>query len=94
MDSTVQKVLSGKQLISQFRREPGKHLCMGNEADNVLGGLKLTDSDQRLYSKIQDGLQSLFIVEKNVVYKRARFNMRESKSPITLSILLLLPSMP
>ncbi|KAL4008446.1 hypothetical protein ACER0C_002298 [Sarotherodon galilaeus] len=53
--------------------------CMGDEADDVLRGLKLSDVDQRDYAKVRDGFHNFFIVRKNVVYECARFNMRKQE---------------
>ncbi|CAI5638740.1 unnamed protein product [Oreochromis niloticus] len=52
--------------------------CMGDEADDVLRGLKLSDVDQRDYAKVRDSFHNFFIVRKNV-YERARFNMRKQE---------------
>lgn len=53
--------------------------CMGDEADDVLRGSKLTDAEKQQYSKVKDGFHNFFIVKKNVVYERARFNMRKQE---------------
>lgn len=58
--------------------------CMRDEADDVLCGLKLTDTDQRLYNKVRDGFQSFFIVHKKVVYEGVCFNMHKQKSNETV----------
>lgn len=58
--------------------------CMGDEADDVLRGLKLGDADQRQYTKVRDGFQSFFVVKKNIVYERARFNMRKQEAHKTV----------
>lgn len=51
--------------------------CMGDEAGDVLRGLKLTEAEHRQYSTVRDGFQDFFIVKKNVVSERALFNMRK-----------------
>lgn len=53
--------------------------CMGDEADDVLRGLKLNNADQRQYEKVKEGFQNFFIVKKNVVYEHTRFNMRKQE---------------
>ena len=57
---------------------------MGDEADDVLRGLKLSDTDLRNYSKVQEGFQSFFVVKKNIVYELARFNMRKQEENETV----------
>lgn len=53
--------------------------CMGDEADDVLRGLKLSDADQRQHATVRDAFHSFFIVKKNIVYERAHFNMRKQE---------------
>lgn len=57
--------------------------CMGDEADDVLRGLKLNDVDQRQYDKVKDAFHSFFVV-KNIVYERAQFNMRKQEANETV----------
>ena len=58
--------------------------CMGDEADDVLRGLKLSAGDLRQYSKVRDGFQTFFVVKKNIVYERARFNVRKQETNETV----------
>lgn len=53
--------------------------CMGDEADDVLRGLKLSDADLRNYARVRDGFRDFFVVKKNIVFERARFNMRKQE---------------
>lgn len=53
--------------------------CMGDEADDVLRGLKLSDADMKKYDKVKDGFRDFFIVRKNIVFERACFNMRKQE---------------
>lgn len=39
-------------------------------------GLKLSEDDLKEYKKVKDGIHNFFVVRKNVIYERARFNMR------------------
>ena len=60
--------------------------CMGDEADDVLRGLKLSAADQHEYTKVRDGFESFFIVRKNIVFERARFNMRKQEANETVDV--------
>lgn len=53
--------------------------CMGDDADDVLKGLKLSAADQLDYAKVKEGFEKLFVVKKNIVYERARFNSRKQE---------------
>ncbi|KAL7859464.1 hypothetical protein SRHO_G00146110 [Serrasalmus rhombeus] len=50
--------------------------CMGDEADDVLRGLRITDEQKLVYSSVKDGFTNFFVPKKNVIYQRAKFNMR------------------
>lgn len=49
--------------------------CMGDEADDVLKGLRLTDEQRLVYNTVKDGFTNFFVPKKNVIYQRAKFNM-------------------
>lgn len=49
---------------------------MGDEADDVLRGLRLTDDERLIYSSVKEGFTNFFVPKKNVIYQRAKFNMR------------------
>ncbi|KAK0136800.1 hypothetical protein N1851_027011 [Merluccius polli] len=53
--------------------------CMGDEADDILRGLTLSADQRRTYQGVRDGLQGFFVVKKNVIYERAKFNMRNQR---------------
>ena len=50
--------------------------CMGDEADDVLRGLSITDLEREQYDKVKDAFTTFFIPKKNVIYERAKFNLR------------------
>lgn len=51
--------------------------CMGDEADDILKGLNLTAENMQSYDAVKEGFHAFFVVKKNVIYERARFNMRK-----------------
>ncbi|CAG5992962.1 unnamed protein product [Menidia menidia] len=50
--------------------------CMGDEADNVLRGLDLTDVHRQRYDAVKSAFDRHFVPRKNVIYERAKFNKR------------------
>ena len=52
---------------------------MGDEADDVLKGLNLSAAHQKQYNSVRDAFQAFFVVSKNVIYERSRFNMRKQE---------------
>ena len=49
--------------------------CMDDKADDILQGLKLTDEQKNVFLTVRDAFDSHFVVKKNVMYERARFNL-------------------
>ncbi|KAJ8332613.1 hypothetical protein SKAU_G00424020 [Synaphobranchus kaupii] len=49
---------------------------MGDEADDVLRGLTLNAEQRQQYSSVKDGFSAFFVPKKNVIYERAKFNLR------------------
>ena len=49
---------------------------MGDTADDILLSFGLTADDQKVYKKVLDKFESHFIVKRNVIYERSRFNSR------------------
>ncbi len=58
--------------------------CMGHEADDILRGLPLTDADKTKYSTVKAGFEAHFVGKRNVIYERARFNMRKQEENETV----------
>lgn len=50
--------------------------CMGDEADDVLRGLDLTDGQRQQYDAVRNAFDRHFVPRKNVIYERAKFNKR------------------
>nr|XP_055068361.1 uncharacterized protein LOC129450004 [Misgurnus anguillicaudatus] len=50
--------------------------CMGDEAEDVLKGLTLTEDQRKKYTDVEAGFDAFFVPKKNVIYERAKFNQR------------------
>uniref|UniRef100_A0A3Q1GR83 Retrotransposon gag domain-containing protein n=1 Tax=Acanthochromis polyacanthus TaxID=80966 RepID=A0A3Q1GR83_9TELE len=66
------------------RSEENHIYCMGDKVDDVLRGLSLTDAQRSSYETVRDGFQSFFVVKKNVIYERAKFNLRKQRENETV----------
>ena len=49
---------------------------MGDEADDILQSFDLSDADRKKYKSVKDKFEGHFIIKRNVIFERARFNMR------------------
>ena len=52
--------------------------CMGDEADDILSSLGLSD-DKKSYETVKTKLEGHFVKRKNVIYERAKFNQRKQE---------------
>ena len=52
---------------------------MGGEADNIVQSLGLTAEDQKKYNEVKKRLEDFFIVKRNVIFERAKFNLRSQQ---------------
>ncbi len=76
------------QKFERFRSESNLHensdenqvntfIYMGDEADDILQGLPLADTDNTKYSEVKAGFEAHFMGKRHVIYERARFNMHK-----------------
>ena len=50
--------------------------AMGHQAKDILTSLKLTQDELKKYDTIKAKLDSCFVIRRNVIYKRSKFNKR------------------
>ena len=50
---------------------------MGDEADDVLRSFRLSEADQKKYIVVKGKFDRHFVKKRNVIYERAKFNMRK-----------------
>ena len=49
---------------------------MGDEADDILQSFDLSETDRKKYKNVKDKFEGHFVIKRNVIFERARFNMR------------------
>ena len=49
---------------------------MGDEADDILQSFGMSEADKKKYSAVKQKFEGHFIIKRNVIFERARFNMR------------------
>ena len=52
---------------------------MGDEADDISKSFTLAREEERKYGKVKDKLGQHFIIKRNVIFERAKFNMRKQE---------------
>ena len=53
--------------------------CMGDEADDIFKSFTFAKGEERKYGKVKDKLDQHFIIKRNVIFERAKFNMRKQE---------------
>ena len=53
---------------------------MGDEADDILRSFDLSDVDKRVYRTVKEKFDSHFVKKRNVIFERAKFNMRKQET--------------
>ena len=52
---------------------------MGDQADNILRSFNLSEEDAKKYTTVKDKFDCHFIKRRNVIFERAKFNMRKQE---------------
>lgn len=52
---------------------------MGDEADDILRSFKLSEEDKNKYSVVKDKFEKHFVKCRNIIFERAKFNMRKQE---------------
>ena len=49
---------------------------MGHQAEDILTSLKLTEDELKKYDTVKAKLDSYFVIRRNVIFERSKFNKR------------------
>ena len=52
---------------------------MGEEADDIVQSLGISGADQKKYDVVKKRLEDFFIIKRNVIFERAKFNLRNQQ---------------
>ena len=52
---------------------------MGDDADDILRSFNLSSEDAKKYGPVKDKFDGYFVKDRNVIYERARFNLRKQE---------------
>ena len=53
--------------------------CMGEEADDILRSFQMSEDDKKKYKPVKERFDAHFDKRKNIIYERAKFNMRRQE---------------
>ena len=52
---------------------------MGDKAEDILRSFGLKDEDKKKYKVVRDRYEAYFVKKRNVIYERAKFNLRKQE---------------
>ncbi|KAL3970397.1 type I keratin, acidic [Sarotherodon galilaeus] len=74
------RIASGLELQSDENQVNTLIYTMGDEAEDVITSLNLTKEEPSEYHTLKDKLEAHFIVRRNVIFERAKFNQRQQEA--------------
>ncbi|KAM7306991.1 uncharacterized protein ISCGN_010627 [Ixodes scapularis] len=74
------RTISGLHLRDQTTQVNTFLYAMGREAEDVLFSLKLSADELNVYDTVKDKFEAHFIPHTNVIFERAKFNMRKQET--------------
>jgi hypothetical protein len=61
---------------------------MGSEADDIVQSLGIAEGDQKKYDVVKKKLEDFFIIKRNVIFERAKFNLRSQQEGETVDVFI------
>ena len=53
--------------------------CVDDEADDIVKSFTFATGDEKKYTKVKEKFDQHFIIKRNVIFERAKFNMRKQE---------------
>ena len=73
------RIASGLELKPDENQVNTLIYTMGDEAEDVLTALNLTEEEMSDYETLKNKLDAHFVVRRNVIFERAKFNQRQQE---------------
>ena len=71
-----ERYLRANDITSEERQIDRLLLALGRKAESILLMFALSAEDAKKYQTVRDKFNAYFVVRRNVIYERARFNRR------------------
>ena len=78
------RVASGIDKHSEAAQVNSLVYSMGDQADDILRSFNLSEEDSKKYTVVKEKFASHFVKRKNVIFERAKFNMRKQEDGETV----------
>lgn len=82
------KTASGLSGKSEEQQVNALVYCMGKEADDILQSFKLTEEQSKVYETVKTKFKNYFVVRRNTIFERAKFNMRKQEEGESVDIFI------
>ena len=73
------KIASGLNEKSEEQQVNTLLYCMGREADDIFHSFHLSNAQQKQIKSVTDKFKNYFVVRRNVIFERSKFNMRKQE---------------
>lgn len=70
------RIASGPERQSEENQVNALIYTMGDEAEDIVTSLRMTQEEASVYITVRDKLEGHFVVRRNVIFERAKFNQR------------------
>lgn len=57
---------------------------MGDEAEDIVTSLRMTEAAASMYNTVKEKLEGHFVVRRNVIFERAKFNQKQQEQGETV----------
>ena len=78
------RVASGIDKHSKAAQVNSLVYSMGDQADDILRSFNLSEEDSKKYTVVKEKFDSHFVKRKNIIFERAKFNMRKQEDGETV----------
>ena len=73
------KIASGLNGKSEEQQVNTLLYCMGREAGDIFHSFHLSNAQQKQLKSVTDNFKNYFVVRRNVIFERSKFNMRKQE---------------
>lgn len=78
------RIASGLELQAEENQVNTLIYTMGDEAEDIITSLQLTEEEASQYNTVKNKLDAHFVVRRNVIFERAKFNQRQQEQGETV----------
>ncbi|XDV25073.1 hypothetical protein PO909_029054 [Leuciscus waleckii] len=78
------RIASGLELQPDENQVNTLIYTMGDEAEDIVTSLRMTEEEASVYNTVKEKLERHFVVRRNIIFERAKFNQRQQEQGETV----------